>query len=749
MPMAWRRLLAAMWIQTAAAAAPAQGLPVAPVAAPQQVAAPGAVVVAAAAAYTPEAAPDAVTERIEVTGSRRARDYRATQGRSATKTDTPLVDTPQAIVVVPRAVIEDQGARDLFDVARNVSGVSRKASYWGQNTGTFSVRGFDLDEGNGYLRDGFRYFARGKVFLGNVDSVEILKGPASVLYGRVEPGGLANLVSAEPSARPQAEWVASLGRWEQAALSGYWSGPVDEAGRLRYRVDASWEDGRSFRDWVRDRAVVLAPQLQWRPDADTKLRAYAEFIHQRTLADYGIPAWQGRPADVPIHWNYGEPFNQQDTTQWRGMLSLERRLSEAWKLRLGLSASRYAYADDYQEVYGGWTGDYGPDGSGESDGVARLYRYWGAQAPRHTRAYAQAELLGRFETAGLSHQLLAGVELGRQIDGTPRGSWGVYQSLEIFNPQPTRVFVRPSVVEDWTYESSDRLRGLYLQDEIELGQDWRLLLGARHDSYVQRYDYVSQPTYDVHITTRDAKVSPRAGLLWKLTPEWSLYASTSRSFAPASAWYAADQNKRFKPLTGQQQELGAKWASEDGRYSASLAAYDLRKRNIVTQDPENPQFSIQLGEERSQGVELDLAAQPWPGLELMASMSHMKARISQGDDSGWFPAGNALPFAPRRSGSLWASWRLPVPVLDLPGRWTVGAGVFAQGARMADLTNSVRLPGYARWDASLGWSHGAWDVSLALDNLTNRLYWDSGAGGDAVLYPGTPRQATLTVRLRQ
>jgi iron complex outermembrane recepter protein len=697
----------------------------------------------APASAPPKPAQVTQLEPVVITGNGRSTTYQSSRAKAATKTDTPLVDTPQAIVVVPRAVLQDQGARDLHDAARNVSGVSRQASYWGQNTGTFRVRGFDLDEGAGYLRDGFRYFARGSVFMPNVQSVEILKGPASVLYGRVEPGGLANIVSEAPSRRASRSLQVSAGRYDQYVITGSSTAALDEAQNWLYRVDAELEDSQSFRDQVYSKRLGVAPQLTWQIDAQTKLRAYVEYQWQDTLTDYGIPGWQGRPADVPIHWYYGEPFNRQISQQLRTTLSLERRLDDTWTLRAALLAGGHRYASGNNEAYSASVGDFGPGGDGPSDGIPRVYRFWGEFPERHVRNDAQAELLGKPTWLGVPHTLLLGAEAGWHADRTPSSRSSSYPALEIFNPVPIGVYVPQADIETSTFENRDRIQALYVQDEIELTERLRLLLGARYDRYTQRYAFSSSDGTDQRATTRDDSVSPRAGLLFKLGPQASVYASASRSFAPASGFFAAEQGREFKPLIGTQQEVGAKWDSDDGRLVASVAVYDLRKRNVVTQDPDDPRFSIQIGEERSTGVEIDLAAQPWPGVNLIASFARMNARIAQSTD---FAEGNVLPFAPRLSGSLWVTWRLPPALVGMEG-WHVGAGAFAQGTRAGDLENTVFLPHYIRWDASVGWHDDHWQAQLSVENLTNRRYYDSGTGfGAGVIYPGAPRSATFSLR---
>ncbi len=689
---------------------------------------------ASAAAQHTESAP----QRVEINGSdKHDADYGASRARSATKTDTPLLDMPQAVVVVPRDVIDDQGARDLYDVARNVSGVSRQSSYWGQNTGTFRVRGFDLDEGNGYLKDGFRYFARGKVLMAGVDSVEVLKGPASVLYGRVEPGGLANLVSAEPTKRLQGELQFDAARFDQYGAGGYLSGPLDAAGRWLGRVDAEVRNDRSFRDLVYSKTVAVAPQLVWQPNTGTRVKFSAELLRDDVLADYGIPGYQGRPADVPISTYYGEAFNQQVTRQHRALLSLEHRFGEALSMRAALVESSHRYADDYDDVYSSFVQD------------REVVRFWERTPSSYVSRYAQIEAMAGFATGPVRHRVLLGAEAGTKDDECFGCRFGEYAGVDVFSPEIGGEN-RPIAGTEEVYDSHnrDRIGALYLQNELALGERWRVLLGVRHDRYTQNYLYRSNTQiYDGQATTRDAAWSPRAGLLFKLTPDVSLYASTSRSFAPAGAYYAADQGRRFEPEIGEQRELGLKWSSEDGSAAVTLAVYDLRKKNLIAQDPQNPALSIQVGEQRSSGIEIDTVLQPWGGAQLIASASRMKARISESVEA-LYAVGNTLPFAPHTSGSLWLRQDLPLnegwPLITA---WNIGAGAFYQGARFGDLENTLVLPAYWRFDASLSVSAGAWRADLGIDNLANRRYFDSGTGyGAGVIYPGEPRTWRVALR---
>ncbi|MBB4844113.1 iron complex outermembrane receptor protein [Paucibacter oligotrophus] len=684
-------------------------------------------------------------ERVMVTGTATSvRSFQVDQARSATKTDTALLDTPQAIAVVPRSVLEDQAAGDLFEAARNVSGVSRQSSYWGQNGGTFRVRGFDLDEGTGYLRDGFRYNARGRLMMSNVQSVEVLKGPASVLYGRAEPGGLANIVSMEPGRERQQQLKLKLGSYQTYDLDLMAGGALDEAARFRYRVDVELEDNKSFRQHVYSKAQAVAPQLLWLPDDKTRIKAYFEWQRQNVLADYGIPSWQGRPAEVPHDRYYGELGNQQRSQQDRASLSLERKLAQDWTLRLGATQSRFRYADGYSEVYGS---NVGPAEAGNAmdaglaPGTPRLTRYQGISPERKRQRSLQAELTGKVEAFGRQHTLLFGLERSRVNAQTDPSYWGAYPSIAIFAPVLSGRPVLPQGLDISHSRTQDDISAGFVQLEAELSEPLRLLLGLRHDRYQQDYFYQSGQDKPVSTVTHDAANSPRLGLLWKLSSDWSAYLSASRSFAPAGAYQSASQNKKFKPLIGEQRELGFKWERADGRLTASGSVFDLRKRNVVTKDPNDERQSIQIGMERSTGLELDLAAEPLRGLQLIASYARLHARVADSTD---YKPGLLLPFTPRDSGSLWLSWRPGSQALGLRN-WMLGSGLFASGQRQADLENTVKAPGYLRWDASLAADWADWRLQLNLDNLGDTRYIDSGPGGVAVLNPGKPRSLSLSL----
>jgi iron complex outermembrane recepter protein len=675
-------------------------------------------------------------ERVEVTGENQEKYYQSTRASTATKTDTPLIDTPQSITVVPREVLEDQGARNVADALRNVSGVSREASYWGQEGSSFRIRGFALSDEYGYYKDGLRYNAKGTQVLSNVERVEVLKGPASVLYGRAEPGGIVNLVTRAPEKKAKQNIEVSAGRWDTYALAFGSTGPLNDSASVLYRLDASVEDAGSFRDLVFSRTVAVAPTVQWQVREGTQLKFSAEAVRDTRRTDYGIPSYQGLPAAVPISTYYGELFNLQESRQDRFALTLNHALSKNWKIIAQAAQYRLRYPL-YNDVYAGFV----------DNDTAQVFPFWENFPDNYKNTFAQTDLVGKFSTGPFAHTLLAGFETGRQLQLQNGTVFGDYFPYDIFNPQRYGINAPQGTVFVSNYRLDTRSQALYVQDQIDLGESWKLLLGARHDRYKQDYFYEPLQPQDVSltggtvaITTRDRATSPRAGLVYKLTPDLAFYASASQSFSPAFPYSQALQNQRFKPEIGKLKELGMKWDAMQGKVSLTTALYDLRKQNVITADPNNPQFSIQNGEESSRGFEIDLAAQPLRGLNIVASYARMKARLTQSTD---YPVGNTLPLAPKNSGSIWASYEWRTGALK---GFSLGGGAYYQGARFTDLFNDVTLPAFTRIDLAIGYARNAWKLGANLKNATNKRIFES-SNSSAVIFPSAPRDLQVTLNL--
>lgn len=686
-------------------------------------------------------------EVIIVTGSR-VDGYRVDTAQSATKTDVPLLDTPVSVQVISHDVIRDMGATELYDVVRNVSGVTRRASYWGQNTSTFNIRGFDLDNENGYLKDGFRYFAEGKVVLGNVDRVEILKGPASVLFGRAQPGGIANMVTKMPTAPFSGGGELAYGRWNSFAITADINGALTEDEQLIGRIDAEYGSADSFRDTVFNKTLMIAPQLLWKPGDDTTVRLKAEYVHDHSKPDYGIPAFEGRPANVPISTYYGEPFDNQESDQLNAVLSTEHHFSDAWLLRGGLSYYRLGYSGDTKDTFSSWV-----DGN-------TLNRYYEKFPKWDAYKTAQVELVGKFDTFGMGHTLLLGAEY--DIHDSSSGKNYILGALEapidIFNPVPVgneQTLLDAALAVKYEGASQSKTWSLYFQDQIDLSDALKLLVGGRYDSVRQDGSYRGLFVSDGSLLWEGLygfkanAFSPRAGLLYKVTDSLSVFASWSKSFNPnyADCDQFTGECRQFPSEIGVQYEGGLKFEAASGRFGATAALFRIEKSNVLQTDPADPNKQIVDGKHRSQGIEFDLSGEPVKGLSIIASYAYIDAIVAESTD---YLVGGALPNAAKHTASLWASydWKLADGSI-----MSFGGGGNYQSRRLTHTpvssADQIVLPGYIVLDAMIAYERDDWRLALNVSNLADKLYYESSTGyGGAVIYPGQPRSWRLSLSHR-
>jgi iron complex outermembrane receptor protein len=684
---------------------------------------------------------------IIVTGSR-IEGYRVDTAKSATKTDVPLIDTPMSVQVISHDVIRDMGATDLYDVVRNISGVTRRASYWGQNTSTFNIRGFDLDNENGYLKDGFRYFAEGKVVLGNVDSVEILKGPASVLYGRAQPGGIANLVSKTPSARFSGGAELTYGRWSSFGITADVNGALTGDERLVGRIDAEYGSADSFRDTVFSKTLMLSPQLMWKPGDDTTIRLKGEYVHDHSKPDYGIPSFEGRPAKVPISTYYGEPFDNQESDQINVVLSAEHRVSNDWLIRGGLSYYRLGYSKDTKDTFNSWV-----------DGTT-LNRYYENFPKWDAYKTAQIEMVGKFATFGLDHTLLLGAEY--DIHDADYGKTYVVGALEspvdIFNPVPVgdeQALLDAALAVHYLGAGKTKTWSLYFQDQIDLTDALKLLVGGRYDNVRQNGFYKGVFVADGAVYFegtygfKASAFSPRAGLLYKITPGLSVFTSWSKSFNPNYADCDAftGECRQFPSEKGLQYEAGVKFEAANGRFGATASLFRIEKSNVLQTDPADPNKQVVDGKHRSQGMEFDLSGEPVKGLSIIASYAYIDAIVAQSTD---YLIGGQLPNAAKHTASLWITydWKLADG-----STLSFGGGGNYQSRRFTHTpvseADKIIMPGYFVADVMAAYERDHWRVALNLSNLADKRYYESSTGyGGAVIYPGQPRSWRLSLSRR-
>ncbi|WP_414550065.1 TonB-dependent siderophore receptor [Anabaena sp. CCY 0017] len=658
--------------------------------------------------------------------------YRVREGSTATKTDTPLRDIPANIQVIPRQVIEDQGAVRLDEALRNVGGVNFSSSF-GNRGQDFRIRGFGATNYRNGLREdtggGASFNNRTAQETADVERIEVLKGPASVLFGQGEPGGIINLVSKKPLTTPYYNIGFTAGSFDFYRSTLDFSGPLTEDGSLAYRLNIAYESAGSFRDFTDSRRYFIAPSLAWTISPNTKLTLEASYLQDRRTFDRGLLVLNGadRPADLPLSRALFDPnFSQANYDETRAYVYLDHNFSDDVSLR---SAFRY-------------TTSFESDREGSSSGSLRndnrtldIEAYFGDQ---FFETYTfQNDLVWEFDTGAIAHKLLLGFEVrnsfARYGSQAPAGQQALTGGLlDIFEPDYNAITYTGGY--DFFFEGDrkeEKLFGIYLQDQITLLDNLKLVIGGRFDSVTSK-----QRFGDFREDIDDSAFSPRFGLVYQPSETLSLYANYSRSFVPVGGQNAT--NTPFEPTRGTQYEIGAKADFLDGRLSATIGAYDITKSNITTADPDNRNFSIQVGEQRARGIDIDVAGEILPGWNIIASYALIDATITQDNR---FEVGNRLNNIPQNAASLWTTYTMQSGNFRGVG---FGAGAFFVGERTGDLDNSFTLPGYTRFDAAVYYNRDNFRAALNFKNLFGTEYF-AGSQNRRAVVPGAPFEVLGTV----
>lgn len=657
--------------------------------------------------------------------------YAPSSASTATRTDTPLRDIPQSIQVVPQEVIEDQGITRIGDALRNVSGVAPTRGR--ANTGFgFNIRGFDSSR---ILRNGFRsgtFFNETITTVPNtVDRIEVLKGPASVLYGQVEPGGVVNYITEQPSRDPFYDLAFTAGSFGYIEPSLDISGPLTSDERLTYRLNVSYQNSDSFRDFVDEEILSIAPIIRYEFSDATSLTFEYEYLDENRTADDGL-----LPAvafDLPRERFLGEPDDFRDDTTHRFYLTLNHRFNEDIRLRSGFAAELSEYS----------LSQFTPTSfDPETDEAFRFFRT--VELPTNNLSW-QTDLINEFETGPIEHQLLVGFELSSITFGSNIDEFFDPENqpfnINVFNPE-YGVSIPDSFTAMYEDDFTASALGVYLQDQVTLLPNLKLLVGGRYDFANSRFDsegvFDNGETFSSSTEYDSEAFSPRVGLVYQPIEPVSLYASYSRSFIPNTA--TTSDGDVIEPERGTQYEVGAR--GEFGDIIVNLAAYNITKTNIPRTDPENINFSIPIGEVTSRGIELDVAGEITDGWNIIASLFFNNAFISEGDENN--PEGNTLINAPNSGASLWTTYEILEG--DLRGLG-FGAGLFYVGDREVEIPNDVVVPSYVRADASLFYNRDNWRVQLNFKNLFNTSYFEP-IGGGRYVFSGEPFTILGTVSVR-
>ncbi|MBW3511295.1 TonB-dependent siderophore receptor [Janthinobacterium sp. NKUCC06_STL] len=674
-------------------------------------------------------AADTLDAQDVVTVKAERQHYRSLSATGATKTDALLMDLPQSVRVLTGDLLRDAGVTTLAGALDLASGIAKQSPLGGL-WDSYAMRGFtgDPNFGSDYMVNGFSS-SRGYNGMrdgGNTQAVEVLKGPASALYGRGEPGGTVNITTKKPKFAPEYSADLSLGSFQTRRAAVDLTGPL--SGTIAYRLNAAHEEGHSFRDTVKVERSLFSPSFLWLAGEHTTVSYEIEAVRQRAPFDRGVVTVNGKLGAVPVSRFLGEPDDSPMTVKSLGQqLFIHHALSDDWTVQAGAS-----YRDSELRGYSTEASKLLADG--RTLNRQRRHRDFSA-----TDVSARVEVLGKVKTGALAHEVLAGVDAyhfdDHRVQLRRNPSAANAYAIDIFNP----VYggkAAPLALSIDTQEGQ-RARGLYAQDQVDLGAQWKALVGVRHNTYTQ--DVTNN---HLHVSNRQSlsATSPRAGLVYQPSQAWSLYASAAKGFRPNSGISIA--NQAFPAERSRSYELGAKL--ETGKLTGTVAVYDIRKSNVLTTNPANTDFAIAAGEVGSRGLELDVSGEVARGLRVSGAYAYTNATVTRGDNT--IVTGSRFANVPRHSANLLATQQFALGT----GTASVGGGLQYVGERLGDVavSSSFTLPAYTTAKLLASYSPTAkLRLALNVENLFNRSYYASSYS-QLWVAPGAERAVTLNAHYR-
>lgn len=655
--------------------------------------------------------------------------------QTATKIAAPLAEIPQSITVIGRESLDEQNAQSLNQALRFVPGVQSEQFGLDNVFDFFAIRGFRADD-TGVFRDGLLLFSPASGFAAfrlepyGVERIEVLRGPASVLYGSANPGGLVNYVSKQPPATAQRELQLEVGSFDWKQVKADVGGPLGAVDGLQYRLTGLYRDSGTQVDFEQNDRAFIAPSLSWQIGPDTRLTVLGQYQnddagHLQFLPAAGTvqPNPNGR---ISTDRNDGEPgYNGFDREQWSAGWIAEHRFNAVWSVR---QQFRYDHLDTaFRDVFG-----LGLDPADDSQRT--LLRASFSSADRARAAVIDSNLTGRFGGGRLRHTVLAGIDY-QHIDYAGNQGFGEAPSLDLYAPGYGAAIDVPALFVDTATKRSQV--GLYVQEQAKLDERWLLLLGGRQDFVTNR---VRDRLADSRSKQDDSKRSGRVGLSYRFDLGLVPYVNYATSFLPVIGSDSAGRG--FQPETGRQWETGAKLELPTLRSLLTLAGFHIERQNVLTPspDPEDPFGRVQTGAVRSQGVEFGAESRPLPGLHLTAAYTWQDVEVTRSN------AGNRglRPVAtPEHLASLHTRYALlegPLAGLGL------SAAVRYQGATAGDDLNTLKVAAYTLFDAGIDYGWRGLRFGIYAQNLGNNTHVAACQAGSC--FYGVDRTVTGTVAYR-
>jgi catecholate siderophore receptor len=680
------------------------------------------------AAMGDDAAANAPTPlpKVTVVAEHESDGYLIDGSRSATKTDTALIDVPQAVSVVTRDLMQDQAMQSLMDVARYVPGAGMAQGEGNRDTiilrGNSSTSDFFLDG----VRDDVEYFRD----LYNLDRVEILKGPNAMIFGRGGAGGVVNRVTRQANWQPVRELSLQGGSWDNRRATFDFGDAMTDG--IAARITGVYEDSESYRDGFELERKGINPTAAFAIGEATVLRFSYEYYDYDRVADRGIPSLAAPTAvDGPFRTDestfFGDPGQSPTSaTVNQASMTIDHAFNDDVHLR-----NRTVYADYdkfYQNVYAGGAVD-------PATNLVPLAAYNNQQLRENF--FNQTDLTFSARTGPVGHEFLVGMELGEQTTDNARmtGLFNGTDAAFLVPADDPRVSVPVTfapIETDNTNHGTATIAALYVQDQLQLSQDWLAIVGLRYDSF--EMDFRDRRGAGLDLESSDDLLSPRGGLIYKPAENVSLYASYSMTYVPRAGSQLASlapTNAALDPEEFENFEVGAKWDLNPS-LSLTAALFQLDRRNVAIPDPNDPTVSILVDGQRTEGLELGVSGRISESWSIQGGYAYQDGQLT--DRAG----GTTLAQLPKHVASMWNRY-------DITAAWGVGLGVVYQTEMFAASDNLVELPEFTRVDAGVFYTPSErLRMQVNVENLLDERYYPNAHNNNNIT-PGSPPAVRATV----
>lgn len=655
----------------------------------------------------------------------------AKDSNSVTKTDTPIIEIPQSVSVITDEQMSLRGIQGIEEAVWYTAGAQGGGYGPDSRSDWLLVRGFTparymdglaLAEGSGTGITRIEPYG--------LERLEVLKGPSSVVYGAMPPGGMINMVSKRPTEQPLHEVGVEVGSFDLRQGTFDFGGPLNDSGTLLYRLTGLARNSDTMVDHIKDDRYYLAPALTWKPDNSTSLTVLSHFQKSATASGGGfLPAegtlLPGPNGKIPRHRFTGEP-GQNDYDKTLASIGYEFHHDFASGLAFNQNL-RYGKAD--VDNNGGNVGAFGLLGDGRT-----LLRYLFPNE-NHTKTFGvDNNLQYTFDAGSVQHIVLAGVDYRRAKDDYASAFDFNVGGMDVFDP----VYGSPVTVPAYTSHTlqTQTQLGVYLQDQIKLGR-WGITFGGRQDHVKTDTDNLIGGT-----TTgqTDDAFSGRVGVNYLFDSGLAPYVSWSHSFQPTVGTDFA--GKAFSPTTGDQYEAGLKYQPAGGNGLLSASVYQITQQNSLTIDPNHTLYQVQQGETRLRGVELEGRWNIGRNLSVYGDYTYSDSKVTRTND---LPSlGRQIALLPKQQASLGADYTIVAGSLAGLG---FGGGVRYVGEHYGDIYNDWKTPSYTLLDAAVHYDTGGWRLQLNVSNLTDKTYV-SACNSAAWCYYGYERTVTASARYR-